>query len=103
MRMQGSVETPWFDSRVLQGNLPGDPTERRIPVYLPPGYATSDKRYPVVYVLAGHGSSGVTYLNSPTWGESFPEKMDRLITTGAMAPVIGCSRTASPSSAGRST
>ena len=39
MRMQGSVETPWFDSAVLKGNLPGDPTERMIPVYLPPGYA----------------------------------------------------------------
>ena len=82
MRMQGSVETPWFDSAVLKGNLPGDPTERMIPVYLPPGYATSGRRYPVVYVLAGHGSSGVTYLNSPAWGESFPEKMDRLIASG---------------------
>ena len=83
MRMQGSVETPWFDSAVLKGNLPGDPTERMIPVYLPPGYATSRRRYPVVYVLAGHGSSGVTYLNSPAWGESFPEKMDRLIVSRA--------------------
>ena len=41
--MQGSVETPWFDSAVLKGNLPGDPTERMIPVYLPPGYATSGR------------------------------------------------------------
>jgi enterochelin esterase family protein len=89
MRMQGSVETPWLDSRVLKGNLPGDPSERRVPVYLPPGYVGSGKRYPVIYVLAGHGSSGMTYLNSPAWGESFPERMDRLIASGVMAPVIG--------------
>ena len=81
--------TPWFDSEVLKGNLPGDPPERMIPVYLPPGYGTSGRSYPVIYVLAGHGSSGVTYLNSPAWGESFPEKMDRLIVSGAMQPVIG--------------
>ena len=42
----------------------------------------------MVYVLAGHGSSGATYLNSPAWGESFPERIDRLIVSGAMAPVI---------------
>jgi S-formylglutathione hydrolase FrmB len=89
MRMQGTVETPWFNSAVLGENLPGDPTERMIPVYLPPGYADSGQRYPVVYVLAGHGSSGVTYLNRPAWGESFPERMDRLIASGEMAPVIG--------------
>ena len=88
-RMQGRVETPWIDSEVLKGNLPGDPQERRLPVYLPPGYDDDAKRYPVVYVLAGHGSSGMTMLNSPAWGESFPERFDRLITSGACPPFIG--------------
>ena len=61
-RLSGRIETPFLDSRVLQGNLPGDPTERMLPVYLPPGYDDSDRRYPVVYVLSGHGSSGPTML-----------------------------------------
>ncbi|MFN8459698.1 MAG: alpha/beta hydrolase-fold protein [Anaerolineae bacterium] len=38
-------------SQALAGNLLGDPAERRVFVVLPPSYATSDKRYPVVYVL----------------------------------------------------
>jgi enterochelin esterase-like enzyme len=87
-RLMGSVETPWLQSRVLAGNLPGDPTERMLPVYLPPGYADGSERYPVIYVLAGHGGSGPLELNSPPWGESFPERLDRLITTGKAPPVI---------------
>jgi enterochelin esterase family protein len=87
-RLKGSVETPWLQSRVLAGNLPGDPTERMLPVYLPPGYADGRERYPVIYVLAGHGGSGPLELNSPAWGESFPERLDRLITTGKAPPVI---------------
>src|SRR2546423_1101142 len=89
MRLAGRVDTPYLESRVLQGNLPGDPTERMLPVYLPPGYDENPtKRYPVIYVLAGHGGSGPLMLAPAAWGESFPERMDRLIRTGAMGPVI---------------
>lgn len=67
VKLQGMVDTPWLQSKVLQGNLPGDHTERMLPIYLPPGYATSGDRYPVIYVLSGHGSSGPLMLNSPAW------------------------------------
>jgi enterochelin esterase family protein len=87
-RLHGRVETPWLESRVLQGNLPGDDTTRMLPVYLPPGYDSGSQRYPVIYVLSGHGSTGPTMLNSPPWGESFPEKLDRLIVDGLVPPVI---------------
>ncbi|MCA0455014.1 MAG: esterase [Chloroflexi bacterium] len=89
MRLNGRVDTPYLQSQILQGNLPGDPTERMLPVYLPPGYDDNpDKRYPVIYVLAGHGGSGPLMLAPVAWGESFPERIDRLISTGAMQPVI---------------
>jgi enterochelin esterase family protein len=89
MRLAGRVETPYLQSQVLQGNLPGDPTERMLPVYLPPGYDDHpNRRYPVIYVLAGHGSSGPLLLAPVAWGESFPERIDRLIRSGAMEPVI---------------
>jgi len=38
-------------SQALAGNLLGDPAERTALVLLPPSYETSDKRYPVVYVM----------------------------------------------------
>ena len=41
----------------LAGNLLGDPTERDVFVYLPPGYEESDARYPTVYLLHALGSS----------------------------------------------
>jgi len=89
MRLNGRVDTPYLQSRILQGNLPGDATERMLPVYLPPGYDdNTDKRYPVIYVLAGHGGSGPLMLAPAAWGESFPERIDRLISSGAMEPVI---------------
>jgi len=89
MRLAGRVDTPYLESKVLQGNLPGDPTERMLPVYLPPGYDDDPKRrYPVIWVLAGHGGSGPLMLTPTAWGESFPERIDRLIRTGSMPPVI---------------
>ena len=88
MRLAGRVETPWLESRVLQGNLPGDAAERMLPVYLPPGYDEPRRRYPVIYVRAGHGSSGPLMLSQVPLGESFPERIDRLICCGAMGPAI---------------
>ena len=89
MQLAGRVETPYLVSEVLQGNLPGDPVERMLPVYLPPGYDENPtRRYPVIYVLAGHGGSGPLMLAPVAWGESFPERIDRLIRSGKMGPVI---------------
>ena len=89
MKLAGRVETPYLVSRILQGNLPGDPVERMLPVYLPPGYDENPtRRYPVIWVLSGHGGSGPLMLAPTAWGESFPERIDRLIRTGKMGPVI---------------
>ena len=41
-------------SQALAGNLLGDPATRNFYVLLPPSYNTSDKLYPVVYVLHGY-------------------------------------------------
>ena len=41
----------------LAGNPLDDPTERRVPVYLPPSY-NDNKRFPVIYLLAGFASTG---------------------------------------------
>ena len=69
--------------------MPGDPVERMLPVYLPPGYDDQpSRRFPVIYALAGHGGSGPLMLAPSAWGESFPERIDRLIRAGRMEPVI---------------
>ena len=40
----------------LEDNLLGDEAEQYVQVYLPPSYAHTEKRYPVVYFLPGFGS-----------------------------------------------
>lgn len=83
------VEIIELESRVLKNNPLGDPNRRRIPVYLPPGYAErTTRRYPVFYVLAGFGGFGESLIQRSAWSESLPERLDRLIHAGQMRPAI---------------
>lgn len=47
--LEGSVENHSLSSRALEENLIGLDPARAISVYLPPGYKTSGRRYPVIY------------------------------------------------------
>lgn len=75
-------------SDALRGNALGDPYEREIHCYLPPGYDGGDARYPVVYFLSGFTGTGRMHLNFDPWVESIDRRLDRLIGSGAMPPVI---------------
>jgi len=86
---RGRVVLDYIDSRVLRGNRPGDPHLREVPVYLPPGYDDSKtKRYPVVVVLTGFTGSGRMLLNRSNFDEAIDQRMDRLIATGRVKPMI---------------
>ena len=83
---RGTVTTLWFDSVVLQGNLIGDETERRIDVYVP---AELDGRgLPLLVDLVGYTGGGPSHSNWKNFGENLPERLDRLIASGAMPPVV---------------
>ncbi|MEM7347954.1 MAG: alpha/beta hydrolase-fold protein [Chloroflexota bacterium] len=82
------VVTHIIDSQVLQDNPLGDPATRQIPVYLPPGYEDSTQSYPVVYLLTGFTGRGAFLLNDSAFDEPIQERMDRLITTGQVQPMI---------------
>ena len=56
----GTVVVLEHDSRILRGNPLGDPHERKLHVWLPPGYdkgggSSPGKRYPVLYDLVEIG------------------------------------------------
>ena len=59
--------------RVRKIQIPGLPTKepRRLYVYLPPDYARSDRRYPVLYMFDGHN---VFYDSHATFGRSWGMK-----------------------------
>jgi len=80
------IET--IHSQVLQGNPLNDAHERRVPIYLPPDYEHTEARYPVVYFLAGFSGGGVYLLGESLWGETLPQRVDRLVRSRAIQPLI---------------
>lgn len=85
---RGETVAITIDSVALRDNLLGDPHERTVAVYLPAGYAASDARYPVFVDLASFSNSGLKRLAWTGFGESVPQRLDRLVAAGAMGPVI---------------
>ena len=76
----------------LAGNLLGDPTERDLFVYLPPGYEESDARYPVAYLLHALGSSAALEIVPETDGERWrvplEDVLDPVFGRMGVAPMI---------------
>lgn len=85
---RGEIVHLTIDSDALRHNLLGDPSTRTVAVYLPEGYRGSDARYPVFVDLASFSNSGLKRLSWAGFGESVPQRLDRLVATGAMGPVI---------------
>ena len=86
---RGRVEVIEFESPVLAGNPAGDPSLRRIPVWLPPSYDDQPRRrYPVLYVLAGFSGRGRMLLNDNPWSPSLDDRLDGLVGTGRCGEMI---------------
>ncbi len=81
---QGTVHTVWIDSTCLKDNLLGDPARRRVDVYVPVGHDGSGLA--LLVDLVGFTAGGPAHTSWKNYGENLPERLDRLIGTGAMAP-----------------
>ena len=86
--VQGRLTDLALQSAILAGNLLGDPCRRTHPVYLPAGYDDDRQRYPVLYCLAAYTNAGPGQVAWRNHGENLPARLDRLIASGAMPPVI---------------
>jgi enterochelin esterase-like enzyme len=87
MKLRGQLKIETFHSRCLQGNPLGDPAEREIPIYLPEGYSASQS-WPLILILAGYSGSSRTHLNWQPWGETMPERIERLMISGKLPPCV---------------
>jgi enterochelin esterase-like enzyme len=85
---QGKIVCFKHHSKVLQDNIWSDPAQRDFNVYLPPGYSESAKAYVALWGLAGFTNTGPGFLNWRSQGENLPQRLDRLIGTGEMPPVV---------------
>src|SRR3989454_6129928 len=77
------IHTP-LESSHLAGNLLGDPSERDVFVYLPPGYEGSDRRYPTAYLLHAFGTSAAEEVTPATDGQRWRPPVEDVLD-----PVFG--------------
>jgi enterochelin esterase family protein len=73
----GSVTRRWYSS-------PGNEKKRRITIYTPPGYETSNNKYPVLYLLHGMGGDEEAWI---ALGRT-SQILDNLIAQGKVKPMI---------------
>ncbi|GGF42430.1 esterase [Aliidongia dinghuensis] len=83
---RGTIHALTVASDVLAGNLLGDPTPRAVPVYVPAGH--DGRGLPLLVDIVGYTAGGPVHINWKNFGENVPERLDRLIGTGAMPPVV---------------
>lgn len=84
--LQGKIHTLVINSSVLADNPLGDPTERELPVYVPP--VGDPQGLPLILVLAGFTGIGAGQLRGTPWEPSFPERVERLIEAGKAEPAV---------------
>jgi enterochelin esterase-like enzyme len=83
---RGELHRLQHKSAVLEGNPLGDPTERELLVWTPPGW-TAGERLPLLVDLKGYWSSALAHANWQPAVENVPERLDRLASQG-MARVV---------------
>ena len=83
---RGRVDFDTVHSKALERNLYGDSPDRSVAVYLPVSYSSStSKRYPVVYLLHGYGTTEASWLSRT---QSVPAIMDSLVAASAVREMI---------------
>lgn len=88
-RGEGTVVRERITSKALEGNPLGDPVERDLLVYLPPGYEKeASRRYPLVLVLTGFTGFGEYMFQRQAFVPTLAQRMDRLIAAKKMPPMI---------------
>jgi S-formylglutathione hydrolase FrmB len=81
----GSVTRIIVESQLLQSNMLGDPSTRAVDIYIPAGHDGAS--LPLLVDLVGFTSGGLTQTNWTPFRENVPERLDRLIGEGKLAPV----------------
>ncbi|CAN5221389.1 alpha/beta hydrolase-fold protein [soil metagenome] len=89
IELAGRFEEEVFESAALRGNPLGDPHERPLWVYLPPGYEDQpQRRYPTVYQIQGLTGQLDMWRNRSPFRKNFPELADELFVAGDAPPCI---------------
>jgi S-formylglutathione hydrolase FrmB len=81
--LAGRLDRNVIDSDLLKNNPLGDPHERPLWVYLPPGYdGEQATRYPAVYVIQGYTGHVAMWANRSPYRQPFIETADAVFASG---------------------
>ena len=87
--LAGRIDEQVISSELLRDNPLGDPHERPLWVYLPPGYDDEPaRRYPAVYVIQGYSGHVAMWRNRSAYRQPFPETADAVFAGGEAPPAV---------------
>jgi S-formylglutathione hydrolase FrmB len=78
-----------LESPALRANVLGDPWQRPLWVYTPPGYdPAGSRRYPAIYLIQGLTGQVDMWWNRSAFRPTLPERVDALFSTDDIPPAI---------------
>jgi S-formylglutathione hydrolase FrmB len=86
--LAGRLDEGVVVSELLRDNPLGDPHERPVWVYLPPGYDDGSDAYPAVYVIQGYTGHVAMWANRMPFRQPFIETADRVFADGEAPPCV---------------
>ena len=85
--LAGRIGEHVITSELLRDNPLGDPAERPLLVYVPPGYdQDQERRYPAVYVIQGYTGFVSTWRNRSAFRQPFTETADAVFARQEAPP-----------------
>ena len=89
VELSGRLDEHTITSELLRDNPLGDPYERPLWVYVPPGYESDElQRYPSVYVIMGYTGHVAMWRNRMPYRQPFIETADAVFAEGDVPPCI---------------
>ncbi|MCR3753928.1 alpha/beta hydrolase-fold protein [Lentzea californiensis] len=86
--LAGRLDRHTVDSVLLRDNPLGDPHERPLWVYVPPGYDSGTEHYPTVYVIQGYTGHVAMWANRMPFRQPFIETADAVFAQGAPGCIV---------------
>jgi S-formylglutathione hydrolase FrmB len=88
-KLAGRIDEQVITSELLRDNPLGDPFERPVLVYLPPGYDDEPShRYPVIYIIMGYTGYVTMWWNRTPFRQPFIETADQVFATASAPPAL---------------
>lgn len=86
--LKGTYQRIKVHGKSLEGNLSGDSADRDVSIYLPPGYSSKRRRYPVVYMLHGFTDSDDKWFGLVKHFVNVPAAADKAAAAGAKDMIL---------------